>query len=176
MWMRPTFEEVYRKHHDDVFNFILSRIPSYSTALDLTSEVFVKALKAYSKFQFRSSVKTWLFKIAMNVMRDYWKRENRKVSLNLSDDEEELENPIFAYEQEFDEEEEDPVCHPVSLERFKRAYHSLSPEHKRVLWMFYVERMTYSEIARSLGISVGTVKSRLNRAKRRLYALMGGKS
>ena len=57
------FEDVYKHYYKDVFRFILSKIRNINDALDLTNEVFLRALKGFKKFKGLSSVKTWLFKI-----------------------------------------------------------------------------------------------------------------
>ncbi len=169
-----SFEEVYRRHYGDVFRFVYSKVKDYNDALDLTSEVFLKALKGFARFKGLSSVKTWLFSIAINVVRDYWFYRNRHLPLlpaPYSEEADDLDNPLLAKEDEYEDEEEPPDF-AVPLEDFKRAYYSLPEPFREVLYLFYVERMTYGEIANALGVSVGTVKSRLNRAKRKLGALL----
>lgn len=172
--MTVTFEEVYRKHYGDVFRFIYSKVRNYNDALDLTSEVFVKAIKGFPKFRGLSSVKTWLFRIAINVINDYWAYRNRHLPLlpvPYSDEADDLDNPLLATEDDYGEGEERPDF-AVPLEAFRKAYYSLPDPYREVLYLFYVERMTYREIAETLGVSIGTVKSRLNRAKGRLKRML----
>ncbi len=169
-----TFEEVYRRHYGDVFRFVYSKVRDYNDALDLTSEVFLKALKGFKGFKGLSSVKTWLFSIAVNVVKDYWSYRNRYLPLlpaPYSDEADDLDNPLLAREDEYEGEEETPDF-AVPLNAFKRAYYSLPEPYREVLYLFYVEKMTYREIAEALGVSMGTVKSRLNRAKGKLKRLV----
>ncbi len=169
-----SFEEVYRKHYGDVFRFIYSKVRDYNDALDLTSEVFTKALKGFAGFKGLSSVKTWLFRIAINVMNDYWRYRNRHLPLlpaPYSEEADDLDNPLLSKEDDYEEETEEPDF-AVPLDAFRRAYYSLPDPYREVLYLFYVEKMTYREIAEATGVSVGTVKSRLNRAKRKLKALL----
>ncbi|NPB04670.1 MAG: RNA polymerase sigma factor [Thermotogae bacterium] len=171
-----SFEEIYRRHYNDVLRFIYSKVHDYNDALDLTSEVFLKALKGFSKLRKLSAVKTWLFSIANNAVKDYWSYRNRHFPLlTPHDDIDDLENPLLSYDDN-EEEEEDTPDFMVPPKKFKRAYDSLKKEYKDILYLFYVERMTYGEIAESLGIPIGTVKSRLNRAKRRLKYLLEGRN
>ncbi len=170
-----TFEEVYRRHYGDVFRFVYSKVRDYNDALDLTSEVFLKALKGFKGFRGLSSVKTWLFSIAVNVVKDYWAYRNRHLPLlpaPYSDEADDLDNPLLASEGEYDDDEEETPDFAVPLSAFKRAYYSLPEPYREVLYLFYVEKMTYREIAEALGVSMGTVKSRLNRAKGKLKRLV----
>jgi len=169
-----TFEEVYRRHYGDVFRFVYSKVRDYNDALDLTSEVFLKALKGFKGFKGLSSVKTWLFSIAVNVVRDYWSYRNRHLPLlpaPYSEEADDLDNPMLAREDEYEEEEDTPDF-AVPLGIFKEAYYSLPEPYREVLYLFYVEKMTYREISEALGVSMGTVKSRLNRAKGKLKRLL----
>lgn len=160
------FEDVYKQYYNDVFRFILSKIRNINDALDLTNEVFLRALKGFRGFKGLSSVKTWLFKIAINEMRRYWRENSYNVSFP-----EDMEEGLFSYE--IPEEEEYDEFNPVyPLEDFKRAFSQIPEGYQRVLWLFYIEKRTYKQIAEELGISIGTVKSRLNRAKAKLKELL----
>ncbi|MEO0138327.1 MAG: RNA polymerase sigma factor [candidate division WOR-3 bacterium] len=163
------FEDIYKCYYNDVFRFILSKIRNINDALDLTNEVFLRALKGFKRFKGLSSVKTWLFKIAINEMRRYWRDNSYKVS--LSDDIEDTDETIFFYE--IPEEEDYDEFKPVyPLESFKKAFSQLPEGYQKVLWLFYIEKRTYRQIADELGISIGTVKSRLNRAKVKLKEIL----
>lgn len=102
-------------------------------------------------------------------MRRYWRENSYKVP--LSDDIDDTENPLFSYE--ISEEEDYDEFKPVyPLESFKKAFSQLPEGYQKVLWLFYVEKRTYRQIADELGISIGTVKSRLNRAKVKLKEML----
>ncbi len=165
------FEDVYKRYYNDVFRFILSKIRNINDALDLTNEVFLRALKGFGKFKGLSSVKTWLFKIAINEMRRYWKYNSLRVELPESDDMDDTDNPAFSY-VEYYEEEEDTFQPAYPLDKFKEAFSKLPEDFQRLLWMFYIEKKTYSQLAKETGVSIGTVKSRLNRAKKKLRRYM----
>jgi len=161
------FEDVYKRYYNDVFRFILSKIRNVNDALDLTDEVFLRALKGFNKFKGLSSVKTWLFKIAINEMRRYWRYHIHTVPIYEDDEEDITDNPALSYIYEYEEEYDKPE--PIyPLDKFKKAFSMLPEGYQKVLYMFYIEKKTYSQIGKELNISVGTVKSRLNRAKAKL--------
>ncbi len=160
------FEDVYKRYYNDVFRFILSKIRNVNDALDLTNEVFLRAFKGFNKFKGLSSVKTWLFKIAINEMRRYWRYYIHTVPIYEDDEKDIMDNPALSYIHEEEEYHKPEPAYP--LDKFKRAFSTLPEGYQRVLYMFYIEKKTYSQIAKELDISIGTVKSRLNRAKARL--------
>ncbi len=137
-------------------------------AEDLTQETFLKALGSLDRFEGRSDLFTWLYRILYNKFKDYKRREvlfrryrERKKSNAAGTGE--------ACEPEgrlgVDEE-------AIRKERLRAAVDRLSEKHRRVLILRYYERMSYEKIAWITGTGIGTVRSRLHYAHKKLRKLL----
>jgi RNA polymerase sigma-70 factor (ECF subfamily) len=132
---------------------------------DVVQESFVKAYYRIASFKGDAGLYTWLYRIAVNAAKDHAKRRSRRPAVAL----EELPSGAASI----------PSRDPVALERLedredrlavRRAVESLPPRFRAVLVLREVEGLRYEEIAQILDISLGTVESRLFRARRRLKA------
>ncbi len=74
-WMDSVFEELYEKYHQDVFQFLFYMVKNREQAEDLVQEVYIRVIKSYSKFEGKSSEKTWIFSIARNVAIDSFRKQ-----------------------------------------------------------------------------------------------------
>ena len=74
------FHRLYDEYHQDVFRFLVYLVKNRTVAEDLSHEVYVRVLKAYERFESKSSEKTWLFSIAKNVAIDYFRKANVRQS------------------------------------------------------------------------------------------------
>jgi RNA polymerase sigma-70 factor (ECF subfamily) len=149
------FAELFLIHKDRVYNIIYRMIGNVQDAEDLTQETFLKAFLGIKGFSFRSSFSTWLCKIAINTCVDMIRRrkfEPKELSPVIPDRRNDLE---------IDER-------VVISRRIQEAFLSLPPEYRAVLLLRDVEGLSYKEIAESLGIPIGTVRSSLYRAREML--------
>jgi len=142
-----------------VFGFIKRMTTNAEEAADLTQEVFIRAYQHFPRFDLRSSVKTWLFKIAHNLCIDHSRKVARTPdSLSLYSDsqaEDDYEIADFEWEPE-------RVAIDAELARaLEDGISKMSEKLRSVLLMHDREDMAYDEIASILSIPVGTVKSRL---------------
>lgn len=123
-------------------------------AEDAVSETFLKAYKNLDGFQQKSSEKTWLTRIAVNTCKDclrtsWFRRIDRRITLQ--------QLPEPAMEQQF---QDDTVIKEIM---------ALPRKYKEVILLRYYQQLEVKDIALTLGVPEGTVKSRLSRAKERLY-------
>ncbi len=130
-------------------------------AKDLTQETFLRAWKGLKKFRGESSAYTWLYKIALNRCRSYLKKRSREKKVYIEDLRETGWEPSV-----------DPPQDPPEAVSVRAALRELPPEYREVLLLYYWEEMTYEEIAEALGVPMGTVKSRLHRAKEALRRVL----
>ncbi|MCS6860207.1 MAG: sigma-70 family RNA polymerase sigma factor [Abditibacteriales bacterium] len=161
------FERVMRLYKDRVFRYVLRLTGDREEAEDITQETFVRAYRAREKFRGECSYPTWLFQIAVNLCIDRARhlRANEIVSLDSSLDGEEgggWEPPDGS---------QDPLRELERAELRERVQQSLGtlPERlRKVITLYFMQDMSYEEIASILDCSVGTVKSRMFTAKARL--------
>lgn len=142
------FSKVYKKYKDEVYNYVFWRVYNEEDALDITQEIFMKVYRGLPEFKGKSSIKTWIFAIARNTVINYLKRNRYK--------EEDIENYVLSYNPDRD-------VHMKVL--VLKAMERLSDEQREVIKLYFFDGFSYKEIAELLQISVGTVKSRLSRAK-----------
>lgn len=147
-----------------VYGFVRRMIRSQEDTEDISQEVFVKAFQNISRFDGRASLATWLFRIATNLCIDKLRRKDRRPE----------QVPMMGEgDAEFDlaDARYDPVSMAVSREMEKTieaAILGLSDKLKPVLLLHDLEGLSYEDIARILGVPIGTVKSRLFLARTRL--------
>lgn len=163
---REAFGELVRRYQDRVFNLAYRLLGSVQEAEDVTQETFLCAFRALRTFRGRSQFFTWLYRIAVNKAANARRgrllryRRERDDKL-LGDGQRPQENsPSRALEAE----EEELLL--------QKALNQLSPDHRTVLVLSVIEGMKYEAIAETLHIPVGTVRSRLHRARLELREVL----
>lgn len=165
------FEELVARHRDKVYARAYLMVHNEELALDLAQDTWIKAWQRIASFQGESSFATWLTRIAINVCLDHLRKEKRFRVQDLPADDEEG----TAFERLLPPVEANPTGRLELAEARKRideAMKLLTPEHRTVLVLHEFEGLPYKDIARAVGISIGTVMSRLFYARRRLATLL----
>jgi RNA polymerase sigma-70 factor (ECF subfamily) len=160
------FAVLDRRHQDAVYRFVLRMVGTRDEALDLTQDAFVRAWQALPQWQPEAQFRTWLFRIASNAALDALRRR-RVVEF------EPLNDAFEAAADEPDPEKRLELKRRVAA--LEASLAKLSAEHREILLLREVENMTYEEIGAVLGLSEGTVKSRLARARAALLEVHGGR-
>lgn len=150
--------ELYRRYREMVYRVAFRIVLDRDDALDVTQEVFVRVLRNIDKFQHQSRVSTWITRITVNAGIDELRRRRRAVALRKAIAEEPRK------EAEFDT--------TLESERIRAAMEKLSEEQRTCLALREMEGHSYEEIAESLGCSIGTVRSRIHRARARVRRLL----
>ncbi|MFZ5633557.1 MAG: sigma-70 family RNA polymerase sigma factor [Bacillota bacterium] len=163
---RDAFEELVKRYESKVYTVAYRFMGNHADASDLAQEVFIRVYQALPSFRGESSFATWLYRITANACRDEIRKQQRHKNLSLEDVMSQTGgNPSLAATGPSPEE---------SLERceihdlVQRQLNGLSGDHRLILVMREIQGMSYEEIASSLDCTLGTVKSRLNRARRAL--------
>lgn len=143
---------------------------SSSDRFDLAQESFVRALLNLSRFDRSRGVRfsTWISTIAVRVAIDHVRRRGRVVSLDT------LRASGRAPEEEVADADETGLDDKREAERLRRAMLELSPEHRAILVLRFEAELSLEEIARELELELGTVKSRLSRARDALRSAVRG--
>jgi RNA polymerase sigma-70 factor (ECF subfamily) len=153
---REAMADIVRQFYVDVYR-LCSRIVGADAAEDATQEAFIIALQRIRFFRGESTLKTWLFGIALNVTRNL---KRKRSPLPLAD---------WDYAHS-----EDPSDQLIDAERLRCAMAKLSPEHREVVILHEMEGLSYDECGLVVGVPSGTVKSRLHHAFRQLRLLLEG--
>jgi len=169
----PNFEEIYQENARRVLNLCFRMIGDEQTARDLAQDVWVKALRNLSEFKGKSSVSTWLYRITINHIFNYYKQQKRRrwrEILNL-DLREGLHEEALLPGDFVGNRDPNPLDILQQKERDRIVWKMIQrlPAPQRVpLILFRYEGLSYQEISEVMGISVNAVESRLHRAKLKL--------
>jgi RNA polymerase sigma-70 factor (ECF subfamily) len=159
------------KYQDRIYNLVYRMTGRAADAEELAQEAFLRALERIGQFRGNSQFYTWLFRIAANLAIS-WRRRRGRVrfhSLTLSDDESGAETQAHALTARLaDRREPGPDACALRVERHHRVFRALEElddEFRLVVVLRDVEDLDYAAIAEVLDVPVGTVKSRLHRAR-----------
>ena len=168
------FARVVENHRQQVFRFLLASTRDIDLAETLTQECFLKAHRNWGHFRGDSSAMTWLMRIAINLQKDHWRnrrlqfwRHTRTNSVDVDEASEWLPSGERSAEQQ--------VLAREQVERVWQAVKGLSERQRTVFLLRYVEDQELSDIARSTGLSEGTIKAHLSRALGKVRAELGGR-
>lgn len=160
------FAKIVDAYQARIFGFVKRMIRNDEEAQDVTQEVFIKAFQAMHRFDGRSSLRTWLFKIAHNLCVDRVRRHDRAPSSSsltaMSDEDETIDLPDTRWSPE------DVVLNDELASVVEHAIETMSDKLRTVLLLHDKEDMAYEEIAAAVDVPVGTVKSRLFLARAHL--------
>ena len=172
---KSAFDELVLSHKDKVFNLCYWFVGDYQDANDLAQDVFFKAFKALKNFRFESAFSTWIYRITVNTCK------NRLKSLQYR-----LKKKFVHFNNtaaksnpgvEIADESSSPEIELGRKEKsrlIQSAINSLSAEKKAVVVLRDIEGLSYEEISSVTGFNLGTVKSKLARARRDLREKLKG--
>lgn len=165
------FEQLVFRHRDKIYARAMLMMRNEEEALDLSQEAWVKAWQRLHQFQGDSSFATWMTRIVINLCLDQIRRQKKTRSESI----EQLEEDAGGVERQMPVETVNPTEGLEKTElrrRIDEAMSKLTDAHRAVLIMHEFDGLQYKEIADRIGISIGTVMSRLFYARRRLASLL----
>jgi RNA polymerase sigma-70 factor (ECF subfamily) len=162
--------ELVNEHQRMVYQLALNLLNDHNEALDLSQEVFLRVFRTIHAFRGQSSLRTWIYRIVVNQARTrqrWWRRRHRSQQVSL-------DQHIEAHgdlPESRDDASPDRVLGQKRLaEQIREALERLPFDQKTAIVLREIDGLSYEEIGFSLGIAVGTVKSRLARAREGLRA------
>ncbi|MEQ1842540.1 MAG: sigma-70 family RNA polymerase sigma factor [Verrucomicrobiales bacterium] len=162
------FDELVRKHSAKLYSLVYNMTSNHEDTNDLLQDIFAKAYRSLKRFQGKSAFYTWIYSIAVNMTLNFLKKRNRQRKLSLDDVDQNIQNDADFIEQT---SKTDPVKEVNILElqaRLNAAMQTLSEDHRAVVTMFDIMGLPHNQISAILGVSPGTVRSRLFYAHRQL--------
>ena len=165
------FEQLLLEHQKNVYNLCYRMAGNPDDAMDLSQETFLRAWRCLDQYQFASAFSTWLYRLCSNICIDFLRRRRRKQTVPLTFEDADGEEQTYAVPdaQPLPEEQ---VELKLTRETLAAAMAQLLPEHRAVLQLRVVNEMSYEQIADVLDIQIGTVKSRLSRARNQLKKIL----
>lgn len=150
--------QLVNDHQNRLYRFIVKNIGYGSDAEDLTQQAFVEAVKAYDTFRGASELSTWLYGIAMNLVRNYLSRSPHR--RYIFENEESL-----ASIQSTNPDPSEQLAQTQLIRLLQKEINQLPAEMRDVLLLVALDDLSYEEAASMLSIPVGTVRSRVSRAR-----------
>ncbi len=161
------FDALVEAYFDRIYNFNLRYLGQPDAAADVTQETFLRAWRSLRKWRAESAFTTWLYSIALNVCKSHLRKHSRFPRANPSMENDPLER--------LSDEAQGPDSQVLRQERSEavlQAILRLPPDMRAVLVLRDLQQASYEEIGEVLGLKLGTVKSRLNRARLALRTLL----
>ena len=160
------FETLYRAAGGYVYAVALRILHNRETAEEVTQDVFLKIYHSLGEFRFRSSVTTWIYRIAVNTALNAFKKMSKELARRVDYDTGTLERTASGQTKEQPRKEENEVLVETLLKR-------LGPDQRTCVVLRDIEGLSYKEMAQTLKININTVRSRLKRARAALMRAAG---
>jgi len=171
---KGAFDTLMTRNQDMVFRMCYKLLGNYDDALEVSQEVFLTCYRKLDKFEGKSKFSSWLYRMTLNHCKNFWRRQNRSATHKAIS----IDKPYTGEEDhtiQIAVEDPDPREQATSRQLkeiiFQRMQ-NLTPEHREILILQFSENLSYDEIAEIVVCPVGTVKSRINRARRELKNLL----
>lgn len=171
------FEEWVADRSGEIYGLLFRLTENSEEARDLTQETFLRAFQSIGRFRGEADLRTWIYRIAINQARNrwrWWRRRRRDSTVSLDAVQGPTNQPLIAT---LVETSENPEQRTLAHERevaLRAALQKLGVSYRETVILRDMEGFSYEEIAATLGINVGTVKSRLARGRQELRRRLEG--
>lgn len=158
-------EDIMDEYGQDLLQLVYSYVKNHAVAEELTQDIFVKCYQKIDTYKQQSSLKTWIWRIAMNHCKDYLRSwYNRKMILS-----EKLSTQAFTPKEVV----EMVIIQKTEEERLSEAVLALPIKYRELIYLHYFEELTILEIEQLLVVNANTIKTRLRKAKQLLKRELG---
>lgn len=164
------FEQLVLAHQKQVYNLCLRLSGNPDDACDLSQEAFLRAWRSLRQYQFGAEFSTWLYRLTQNVCIDFlrWQKRQKTVPLQMEDESGETERPLPDPAPGPEEQAQSSELRQTLM----AAIQQLPADYRDILVLRAVDDLPYEQIAELLGLKLGTVKSRLARARLQLKKIL----
>ncbi len=172
------FEMLVAERSSEIYGLLYRLTENSEEARDLTQETFLRAFQSIHNFRGDADLRTWIYRIAINQARNrwrWWRRRRRDVTVSIDAPTGSLGQPLAATLRA--DSGTDPERRTLAHERevaLRAALQTLGNSYRETVILRDIEGFSYEEVAATLGISVGTVKSRLSRGREELRRKLEG--
>ena len=154
------FAELYDLYAPPVYNYLLRLVNEAAVAEEILQEVFLAVWQSAHRFREEAKVKTWLLRIAHHQAVS-WLRRTRETRWNADEQDDDEGEPI-----------EEHLARRWQVDQVRAALAQLTPNHRAVIELTFVQGLSYAEVADVMNCPIGTVKSRMSYALRHLNGLL----
>ncbi|WP_432406423.1 RNA polymerase sigma factor [Wukongibacter sp. M2B1] len=156
---------LYKKYYKDVFRTVYYIVKDKEIAKDLTHDAFLKAYKNVESLREIENIRAWLCTIASNLSKNYLRRNKKFTML-------ELHSESHSTDDFVDEYVLDKIERKNTQEKVRNLLNELDPDSKEILSLRYYQELPYSNISEILSLNLGTVKSKISRAKKKIFNML----
>jgi len=168
---RDAFNEIVTMHQNKVVNIAYGMLSSREDALDAAQETFLKVYNGIDSFKGGSSISTWIYRICTNVCTDMLRKRQRSANIISIDREDDENSPVLEIADDSPTPDNSVIMNEQQ-KAVRKAISQLSDEYRTVLTLCDIEGLSYEEISLVLKCPVGTIKSRLSRARNNLKKIL----
>jgi RNA polymerase sigma-70 factor (ECF subfamily) len=168
---RDAFQMLVERYQKRVYGIAFGMVSNADDALDISQEAFIRVHRYLDSFQGSSSFYTWLYRIVVNLCVDHLRRRAHNATVDYDDKLQHPDTSGLAPSAIGDPGRR--LADRELGEQLERAFQQLSPVHRAVLQLREVEGLSYQEMAKVMGCSVGTIMSRLFHARKRMQKMLG---
>lgn len=159
------FTVLMRRHKDKVINYLYRFIGNYDDCYDLAQEVFVRVHRYRTNYNATIKFTTWIYTMAANLAKTelnrYWRKNAVSIDRQGDDD-----NQTWEFEDNKNFQPDERIDQTTIAQRIQKALMQISPTHRELIILRDIEELSYDDIAEITKCELGTVKSRLNRARK----------
>jgi RNA polymerase sigma-70 factor (ECF subfamily) len=160
------FSVIVDRYSRLVYNVALRSVSSPEDAADISQDTFLKAWRSIGSFRGDCALSTWLCRIALNCCCDHARSAKRHRVLSLTVREEDEESKVLDIpDTDVTAMPEEELTRQTEIDAVRAAIDALPEDQKMIITMRDITGLSYAEIAEALGLEMGTVKSRINRAR-----------
>jgi len=167
------FDELVVKHTQKLYGLVYNMTSNHEDTHDLLQDIFAKAYRSLKRFRGKSSFYTWIYSISVNMTLNFLKKRKRRQAMSLDDVDSGIHNDKDFIEMTSKIDTIREVSIGELQKRLNEAMMKLSDDHRAVVTMYDIQGMPHKEISKILGVSEGTVRSRLFYAHRQLQNFLG---
>jgi len=171
------FEELVAARSGEIYGLLFRMTENSDEARDLTQETFLRAFQSIGRFRGEADLRTWIYRIAINQARNrwrWWRRRRRESTVSLESTQGENGQTVIATLAESAANPEQQTLAHERESALRSALHKVGQAYRETVILRDIEGFSYEEIAATLEINVGTVKSRLARGRQELRAKLEG--
>ena len=162
------FDDLVRKYTPKLYGLVYNMTSNREDTADLLQDIFAKAYRSLKRFQGKSTFYTWIYSISVNMTLNFLKKRGRYTKLSLDDVDSGIQNdPDFIEVTATSNPLKDVNVHELQ-KRLNEAMMRLSEDHRTVVTLYDIQGLQHADISKILGVSEGTVRSRLFYAHRQL--------
>jgi len=166
-----TFEEIYARNGERILNLAYRMTGRRTVAQDLTQDVFIKVFEKIDTFREEARLSSWIYRIAMNHIINYIKREKKMSLFGLltgENEDDRFDGQITVWENELPERADSIMEERQRETLIRKLIDELPAKYKLPLVLYRYEDMGYQQIAEQLGLSLSAVESRIHRGRKKL--------